>query len=61
MKKLFFLLATLFFCLPSFAQLTQGNQLIGARLGLGFQLENSGVSYSDYSRVDWGSLGAEYG
>ena len=61
MKKLLFLLTTLFLCLPSFAQLTQGNRLIGARLGLGFQLENSGVSYSDYSRVDWGSLGAEYG
>jgi len=61
MKKLIFSLAVLFFCVPSFAQLAQGNQLIGARLGLGFQLENSGVSYSDYSRVDWGSLGAEYG
>lgn len=61
MKKIIFSLAVLFFCLPSFAQLAQGNQLIGARLGIGFQLENSGVSYSDYNRVDWGSLGTEYG
>lgn len=60
MKKLLFCLAVLFCCVPAFAQLEQGQHLLGARLGLGFQLENSGISYPD-DRVDWGTLGLEYG
>ncbi len=61
MKKLILCVVSLFFCVPVFAHLSQGQHLVGGRLGLGFQLENSGVSYSNYDRVDWGSLGAEYG
>lgn len=61
MKKIILSLATLFLCVPVFAELTQSQHMVGGRLGLGFQLENSGISYSDYDRVDWGSLGAEYG
>lgn len=61
MKKIIITCVGLFLCVPSFAQLAQGQHLIGARLGLGFQLENSGVSYSDYDRVDWGTLGVECG
>ena len=61
MKKLIFCLTVLLISLPAFAQLEPGQHIVGGRIGLGFQLENSGVSYSDNDRVDWGSLGAEYG
>ena len=61
MKKIIFFFVMLFLGLPVFAQLQPGQHVIGGRIGLGFQLENSGVSYSAYDRVDWGSLGAEYG
>ena len=62
MKKIIVSLVALCFCVPAFAQLEQGGHLVGARLGLGFQLQNSGISYTAYNnRVDWGTLGAEYG
>jgi len=61
MKKLIFSCIILFSCIPAFAHLTQGDRLLGARLGLGFQLENSGITYSGTSRVDWGTLGADCG
>lgn len=35
--------------------------MIGGRFGLGFQLENSGVSYTDHDRIDWGTLGTAFG
>lgn len=61
MKKILFSLAVLLCCVPSWAQLAQGQHMVGGRLGLGFQLENSGISYTEHDRVDWGTLGAEYG
>ncbi len=61
MKKLIFTILAVTLSMPALAQLTQGQHMFGGRLGLGFQLENSGVSYSDHDRVDWGTLGAEYG
>ncbi|MBR3631925.1 MAG: porin family protein [Elusimicrobiaceae bacterium] len=61
MRKAIFSCAVLFLCLPAFAQLEQGQHMLGGRLGLGFQLENSGISYSDSDRIDWGTLGVEYG
>ena len=60
MKKLILSLVVLCACVPAFAQLEQGQHLLGARIGAGFQLENSGISYPD-DRVDWGTLGLEYG
>ena len=60
MKKIIFVSAALLLCAPAFAQLAQGQHLMGGRLGLGFQLENSGVSYPGDNRVDWGTLGVEY-
>ena len=61
MKKIIFACVAVCLFVPSFAQLAQGQHLIGGRFGLGFQLENSGISYSNYDRVDWGTLGAELG
>ncbi len=62
MKKLGLLFVMLgVFSLPVAAQIEQGQHLVGGRLGLGFQLENSGISYPNDNRLDWGSLGAEYG
>ena len=61
MRKIITACVVLFLNAPAFAQLAQGQHLVGGRLGLGFQLENSGISYSDYDRVDWGTLGAELG
>lgn len=61
MKKIIFSVVVLFLSWPVFAQLPQGQHMIGGRLGLGFQLENSGVSYTPYNRVDWGTLGVDYG
>lgn len=61
MKKIIISLVVLLFSMPTFAQLVQGQHLVGGRLGLGFQLENSGISYSPYDRVDWGTLGVDYG
>ncbi|MBR4682677.1 MAG: porin family protein [Elusimicrobiaceae bacterium] len=62
MKKIIFLFVALFCGVPAFCQMERGQHLLGGRLGLGFQLENSGVSYSSANnRVDWGSLGAEGG
>ena len=60
MKKIIIACAVWLLGVPSFAQLSQGQHLLGGRFGLGFQLENSGVSYSEYNRVDWGTLGAEF-
>ena len=60
MKRFILSFAILLFCAPVFAQLEQGQHVIGGRLGLGFQLENSGISYPTDNRVDWGTLGAEY-
>lgn len=62
MKKIILLCFILLGYTPAFAALEQGDHLIGGRVGLGFQLENSGISYSTYDdRVDWGTLGLEYG
>ncbi len=61
MKQILYSFVVLFVCVPSFAQLMQGQHMVGGRLGLGFQLVNSGISYTDSDRVDWGTLGAEYG
>jgi len=61
MKKIIFSLAILLCYAPSWAQLAQGQHMVGGRLGLGFQLENSGISYTDSDRVDWGTLGVDYG
>lgn len=61
MKKIIFSLVILLCCAPSWAQLTQGQHMVGGRLGLGFQLENSGISYTNNDRIDWGMLGVEYG
>ena len=60
MKKSLLIFVAVFFSVPSFAQLAQGQHLVGVRGGLGFQLQNSGITYSEGdSRADWGSLGAE--
>lgn len=59
MKKLIISLVALFLCVPVFAELSEGQHILGGRLGLGFQLENSGISYPTDNRVDWGTLGAE--
>ncbi|MBR5151882.1 MAG: porin family protein [Elusimicrobiaceae bacterium] len=61
MKKIILLSVVLLFCAPAFAYLEKGQHMVGGRLGLGFQLENSGISYSNDDRLDWGSLGVEYG
>ena len=62
MKKTIFGIFVLLFSIPAFAQLEQGQQMISLRGGLGFQLQNSGITYSDTgSRVNWGSLGGEVG
>lgn len=62
MKKLLVIFTVLLFSTVAFAQLEQGQNMINARLGLGFQLQNSGINYNAYgARVDWGSLGAEFG
>lgn len=60
MKRFILSLVVLLFCAPVFAQLEQGQHIIGGRLGIGFQLENSGISYPTDNRVDWGTTGAEY-
>ena len=62
MKKLLIFISVLFFSLPAFAQLGQGQNMISGNLGLGFQLNNSGIEYSTGgSKLDWGTLGADYG
>lgn len=62
MKKFLICLSVLFFALPAFAQLEQGQHIISGNLGLGFQLNNSGIQYSTGgSKLDWGSLGLDYG
>ena len=61
MKKLFIFFIVLFLCAPVLAQLTQGQHILGGRVGIGFQLENSGISYPTDNRVDWGTSGSEYG
>ncbi len=62
MKKLLFILTVLFLSLPAFAQLEKGQHLLDIKGDLGFQLVNSGITYSNYGgRVDWGTLGTEIG
>lgn len=62
MKKLLLLASALLCTSAAFAQLEKGNQIVGGNVGLGFQLQNSGVEYNTVgSRVDWGSLGADIG
>jgi len=62
MKKVLLAVVLAFLTLPVCAQLEQGQHMLGGRLGLGFQLNNSGVMYSNQNNsVDWGTLGAEYG
>ena len=61
MKKLLIFISVLFFSLPAFAQLGQGQNMISGNLGLGFQLNNSGIQYSAGGpNLDWGSLGIDY-
>ena len=62
MKKIVLLAVAVLCSVPAFAQLEQGQQMVGLRGGLGFQLQNSGITYSNTeSRLDWGSLGVEGG
>ena len=62
MKKLLFFLTVLFLSLPAFAQLEKGQHILDIKGDLGFQLVNSGITYSNYGgRVDWGTLGVEIG
>ena len=61
MKKLIFSCLILFFCVQAFASLTQGDRLLGVRLGLGIPLESSGVSYLGSDRIGWGTSGVDYG
>lgn len=62
MKKLLIFISFLFFAFPAFAQIGQGQNMISGNLGLGFQLDNSGIQYSAAgSKLDWGSLGVDYG
>jgi len=62
MKKWILAVAVLCCAGGAFAQLQKGTQIIGGNLGLGFQLQNSGVEYNNTgSRVDWGSLGTDIG
>lgn len=61
-KKILFTLVTVLFFVPAFAQLEQGRHILGLRTGLGFQLQNSGITYStNEGRINWGTLGAEAG
>lgn len=62
MKKFLCAFIISFCAVSAFAQLEQGQHIINTRLGLGFQLNNSGISYTTYDdRVNWGTLGAELG
>jgi len=62
MKKLLLFATLLCFAPCAFAALEKGDQIVGGNVGLGFQLQNSGVEYNTAgSRVDWGSLGADIG
>ena len=62
MKKLLFVFVTLFLSTAAFAQLEVGQHMVGGRVGLGFQLQNSGITYSNYGdTLDWGTLGDEWG
>ena len=62
MKKLLLVLTVLFLSLPTFAQLEQGQHLLDIKGDLGFQIVNSGITYSAYdARADWGTLGVEIG
>ena len=62
MKKLLLLTVSLLLTTSAFAQLEKGDQIVGGNIGLGFQLQNSGVEYNTAgSRVDWGSTGADIG
>lgn len=62
MRKLLFAFVTLFLSTAAFAQLEVGQHMIGGRVGLGFQLQNSGITYSNYGdTLDWGTLGDEWG
>jgi len=62
MKKLILILATVLLVSPAFAQLEQGQHMLSIRTGLGFQLQNAGISYSSYEgRINWGTLGTEMG
>lgn len=60
MKRIVLVVVAVLFALPAFAQLQQGQHMLGVRGGLGFQLQNSGISYSAHDeRIDWGTLGSE--
>ena len=62
MKKIALSMLIILFSAPVFAQMEQGQQMVSLRSGLGFQLQNSGITYSSSdSRADWGSLGVEVG
>ena len=60
MKKIVLSVLAVFLTFPAFAQLEQGQHVVGVRAGLGFQLQNSGITYSTSgSRTDWGTLGSD--
>lgn len=60
MKKWLLLTLVIFLTFPAWAQLEQGEQMVSLRGGLGFQLNNSGISYTPYGgTVDWGTLGGD--
>lgn len=62
MRKLFLVFVFLLITLPVFAQIEAGQQMLDIRGSLGFQLNNSGIIYSNLGdRADWGTLGAEIG
>jgi len=62
MKKLLIFLSVFFISFPAFSQIEQGQHIVGGNLGLGFQLQNSGIQYSNSgSKLDWGTLGVDYG
>lgn len=60
MKKIVLTLVVILFSIPAFAQLEQGQHMLGIRAGIGFQLNNAGISYGPGGgTADWGTLGAD--
>ena len=61
MKKLLLILTAALLTTPVFAQLEQGQHLVGGRFGLAFQANSTGIHYgTEGFSVDWGSVGLEY-
>ncbi|WP_428075738.1 porin family protein [Candidatus Avelusimicrobium luingense] len=62
MRKIGLIVVSILVALPVFAQLEQGQHLVNVRGGIGFQLQNSGITYSSTdARADWGTGGTEIG